>query len=118
MHEPQSDQVTYNATPNLNRLVQTLTNASGLSDDSSLHGMCVCNPPAKRVDIWLRVPYWDKSQQCVKWDDVTKGPCFLSWDTLRFDMGITFKYVFEYAKDAIEGQHQMTFPDGHPEFQG
>jgi hypothetical protein len=102
----------------LHKLTQTFDNVSGLPEDSPLHRMFITNPPIKKVEFTIRIPFWDAWQEWVDWESVTKGcdPVGIEGlHVLKSDTGITFGQLFEYTEEAVRGQQKRILPDPLPE---
>jgi hypothetical protein len=113
-HDPNDIRIYSGGTfPSMDRLIQTFEDASGVSDDSSLHKMYLSNPPLKEISLSLMIPCWCSARKCMSWESATEPPWFYSWDTWRSDKGITFGQVFDYARTVIRARHKKTFPNEH-----
>jgi hypothetical protein len=102
----------------LKKLTQTFDNVSGVSKDSPLHKMFITNPPIKKVDFTIRIPFWDDWEDWVDWEYVEKV-CdpngIMGNHSLTCETGITFAQIFEYTEEAVRGQHRRILPDPLPE---
>jgi hypothetical protein len=103
------------ATRSLNQLTQTFENASGVSEDSLLYDMYLTNPPVKKVEISVMVPYWNFYSHRISTPLVSPFESnYSGQNVLTDDQGVTFGQVFEYTKLAVKGEEKMVLPDPLP----
>lgn len=103
---------------NLNKLTLTFDNVSGISKDSPLHKMFLTNPPIKKIEFSIRIPFWDDWDDWVDWERVEKGSDpnnARGIHSLTSDTGITFAQIFEHTEEAVRGQQKRVLPDPIPE---
>jgi hypothetical protein len=99
----------------LNQLTQTFENAGGVSEDSLLYNMYLTNPPVKKVEISVTVPYWNLYSHRISTHLVSPSDSnYSGQNVLTDDQGVTFGQVFEYTKLAVKGEEKMVLPDPLP----